>query len=227
MKKVLVCISLFVALLIASSVSADVGVIPADPGGLFLVDIDGERVVLQFYGSEQAWQYTSEGDDGWYEGLAPHPFDYKIWYPDLTDTYDMLLDEQLDWIDDLSFAGIDDWRIATFWDTIPLKASIFDGIPRLTGPNRVEGYSSEVYFPLTGPRGTWGRTGNEPCGDDPLCDGAIIEIGPNHDFHWEDYPEDGLQVRPGDGTLGGDLLDDWELRFLPPNYPLGDFEKFQ
>jgi len=162
---------------------------PTDLGGLFLVDIDAERVVLQFWGSEQAWQFYPDTTEGWWDGLAPHPFDFKIWYPNLFDSDEMTLEEQLAWIDGLEFAGIDDWRIGTFWDTIPLKASIFGGLPSFSGPNRVNGYNSTVYFPLTCARGTWGRTGNEPFGKVRSCDGAIIEVGPDHGFHWENYPE--------------------------------------
>jgi hypothetical protein len=212
MKKIFVFVLITVFLVFTSTAIADDFSVPEDPGGLFLVDIDGDRVVLQFYGSEQAWQYVSPDTPGWHQGLAPHPFDHKIWYPHLEDSQGMDLDEQLAWIDALEYAGIDKWRIGTFWDTIPLKASIFGGIPDLTGPNPAFGYDTTAYFPITGftatgPGLTFARTGNEPCGDDPFCDGAVIEVGPAFGFHWENYPVDGLQVVPGDGMTG---LEVWE-----------------
>jgi hypothetical protein len=151
---------------------------------LYIVDIDGERVVVDYYvAEEQAWQNTAPGQPGYWEGLewAPDPnYGFKIWYPYLEDTFDMTLAEQGAWIRDLEYAGISDWRIAYYWDTIPMKASMFGGmVLGLPGPNTVYDFNSATYFPPTacgiGGFGMYqciylGRTGNE----DGLLTGAII-----------------------------------------------------
>jgi polar amino acid transport system substrate-binding protein len=153
------------------------------PPCLFLVDIDGQRVVGQGY---------QEGG-------------FKFWYPDLEDTFDMVLSEQLEWIEELDYAGIDDWRIGFWADTIPLKSCMFgDSSP---GFHPVAGYDSSVYFDYTsqedqGGRITYythGRTGDEL--GDPAAGGtgAIISIGPEVPFGLpmsERYIQDGVPV-PG------------------------------
>jgi len=155
---------------------------------LYVVDIDGERVVVDYYvPEEQAWQDTEPGEPGYWEGLdwAPNPdYGFKIWYPFLEDTFDLTLPEQLAWIRDLNYAGIDDWRIGYYWDTTPLKASMFGGMELgLPAPNLVTDCYSDLYFPPTAcglnpyPIGDptddvciyLGRTGNE----DGLTNGAI------------------------------------------------------
>ncbi len=134
----------------------------SSPPCLFLVDIDGQRVVVQ----------------GFQEGGA------KLWYPDLADTFDMVLSEQLEWIEELDYAGIDDWRIGFYADTIPLKSCMFgDSSP---GFHPVSGYDSSVYFSYTsqedqGGRITYythGRTGDELGDPDAGGTGAIVSIGP-------------------------------------------------
>ena len=130
-----------------------------DAGRLFLVDIDGERVVYQ-----AAFE--------------------KIWYPRLEDTFGMTLPEQLDFIEQFEYAGIQDWRIAYFWDTTPLKWSMFGHVTQ-PGGNTVGDYDTSVYFPYTSAVNrdgvtvyyTHGRTGDE--WGDPATggNGAIISTG--------------------------------------------------
>jgi hypothetical protein len=202
MKRLLLSATLCALFIFTSSGVASGADPPTDPGGLFLVDIDGERVVLQFFGSEHAWQYLPDTDPRWYPGLAPHPFEFKIWYPDLSDTFDMDLDQQLAWIEDLDYAGVDDWRIGYFWDAVPLKASIFQGMN--PGMNNRFNWNSDVYFMHTsevswGPQTlyqTHGRTGNE--WGDPATggNGAIIEAGGGFpDPEWP--PGDGMYTTTG------------------------------
>ncbi|MHC4792248.1 MAG: hypothetical protein ACYS8Y_12605, partial [Planctomycetota bacterium] len=105
---------------------------------------------------------------------------FKIWYPYLSDTFDMVLSEQLEWIEDLEYAGIQNWRIAYFWDAIPLKCSLFENSLVLGGINNVSGFDTSAYFPYTSEGqhpatgapiyNTHGRTGDE----DGLVTGAII-----------------------------------------------------
>ena len=134
-----------------------------EPGRLFLVDIDGERVVYQ------------AGFD-------------KIWYPRLADTFGMALSEQLDFIEQLEYAGIRDWRIGYYWDTTSLKWSLFGHATSL-GPNDVAEYDTSVYFPYTSEAPeddltlyyTHGRTGDEwgdPNKSHSGGNGAVISIGP-------------------------------------------------
>jgi hypothetical protein len=175
MKKIFFIVSLCAALILCTSGTA--------MAKLFIVKIDGQRVVVDFYvASEQAWQFSVAGDPGWWPGLAPHPYDFKVWYPYLSDTFDMTLAEQLEWIEDLKYAGIDDWRIGYFWDTTPMKASLFGGLtlggvnlsfintyiyfpPTACGPSRMEMISGFPYGCMT-----LGRTGNE----DGAVTGALI-----------------------------------------------------
>jgi hypothetical protein len=166
---------------------------------LFLVDVDYQGIVVDFYvEAEQLWQ----------EGLPPayaaRDYGFKIWYPHLADAFDMDLSEQLEWIEYLDYAGIRDWRIGYYWDTVPLKASLFGGLSGV-GPNRVMGINSSVYFAytcaVTGPGGqpamlTFGRTGNELGDPDLGGNGAMIEAGGDFGFPEEDYPVDGTLV-PG------------------------------
>jgi len=144
---------------------------------LFIVEIDGDRIVVDYYvEEEQAWQETDPEEPGYWEGLDLRPYsDYgiKIWYPFLADTFDMTLNEQLQWIKKLRYARIKDWRIGYFWDTTPLKASLFGGLslgtvnfslidtyvyfpPTACGPSRMEMISGFPYGCMT-----LGRTGNE------------------------------------------------------------------
>jgi hypothetical protein len=46
------------------------------------------------------------------------------WYPVLTDFTDMTRDQQLEAIDGLAYAGSDDWRMATWFETSVLKISL-------------------------------------------------------------------------------------------------------
>ena len=171
------------AFFIVSLCAALIGTSGTASAKLFNVEIDGQRVVVDFYDvSEQGWQYSGAGDQGWWPGLEPHSYDFKVWYPYLSDTFDMTLDEQLEWIEDLKYAGIDDWRIGYFWDTTPMKASLFGGLilgdvnlstintysyfpPTACGPSRMEMISGFPYGCMT-----LGRTGNE----DGAVTGAII-----------------------------------------------------
>ena len=107
---------LFTALLLSSHALAQQYGPDTEPGRLFLVDIDGERVVYQ-------------------AGFG------KIWYPRLADTFGMTLSEQLVFIDQLEYAGIRDWRIGYYWDTTPLKWSIF-GHVKHPGGNEAHGYDT-------------------------------------------------------------------------------------
>ena len=85
---------------------------------LFLVEVDGDKIVVDFYvEAEQLWQVDLPPD------YAAHDYGFKIWYPHLADAFDMDLSEQLEWIEYLNYAGIRDWRIGYYWDTVPLKAS--------------------------------------------------------------------------------------------------------
>ncbi len=204
MKKTLMSIVLCVALiLVANSTGL---------AKLFVVEVDGMRVVVDFWvDEEQAWQYTVKGEVGWWKGLAPHPYDFKVWYPYLSDTFDMTLDEQMGWIDQLEWAGIKDWRIGYFWDTVPMKSSLFQRSLSLQAINHVYDFDSSVYFPYTfdtmfGFFGappdlsyvTMGRTGNEVGDPDLGGNGAIINalmgmgrpINPN-------YIPDGTIARSG------------------------------
>lgn len=154
---------------------------------LFNVEIDGERIVVDYYvPDEQAWLDTEPGEPGYWEGLEWGPdrdYGFKIWYPYLEDTFDMTLPQQLAWIRDLDYAGITDWRIAYFWDMNFMKASMFGGMELgLPMPNIATDCYTDLYFPPTacGPNpfpvpGDFlcmylGRTGNE----DGLTNGAII-----------------------------------------------------
>jgi hypothetical protein len=146
---------------------------------LFVAEIDGQKIVVDFYvESEQAWQKELPPD------YDVHPFEFKIWHPHLSETFGMVLSEQLAWIDALEYAGIDDWRIGCFWDTIPLKASIFGGI-LVGGVNRVSGFDTTVYFtPTTSITSngtityiTHGRTGDEWGDLATGGNGAMIEAG--------------------------------------------------
>jgi len=178
---------------------------------LFVVEIDGQKIVADFYvEEEQAWQFTQEGEMGWWDGLAPHPYECRIWHPHLSETFGMVLTEQLEWIEELDYAGIEDWRIGCFWDTIPLKASMFGGITLGMGPNRLSNFNSDVYFLHTAvdPWNDWttgelvgekysyhGRTGDE-LGDPALGgNGAIIEAGGGM-FDFDDFdPNDDLNYK--------------------------------
>lgn len=172
---------LLAALLFSASAMAQRPGPDTDPGRLFLVDIDGERVVYQA------------------------AFD-KVWYPRLADMFDMTLAQQLDFIDQLEYAGIRDWRIAKYWDTTPLKWSIFGHVTG-TGGNRAEGYNTSIYFPYTSEtfRGgqkffyTHGRTGDEWGHPQSGGNGAVISMGPLDPFVLPDsgrYATNGVPV-PG------------------------------
>ena len=203
---------------------------------LFIVEIDGQKVVVDFYvAEEQAWQNTPENGPGWWPGLSPHPYDFKIWYPFLADTFDMTLAEQLEWIEDLEYAGIDDWRIGYFWDTTPMKASLFGGLslgglnfsfidtyiyfpPTACGPSRMEGISGHPYGCMT-----LGRTGNE----DGAVTGALInpqkiDMWPPGDIN-ERYLAEGEQVRwaffPGYHTLPRSEAQDHWMNFYMQSAP--------
>ena len=203
MKKMLFGFSLFAALILCVNNAAI--------AKLFIVEIDGDKVVVDFYvESEQEWQNTQEGEDGWWDGLAPHPYECRIWYPFLSETFDMDLSEQLEWIDELNYAGITDWRIATYWDAIPLKASMFGSLTLgLPMPNMVFNFNTDVYFPPTasGMGGfggqqaiVLGRTGNE----DGLLTGAIINP-------MEGFPGDPNQRYVDEGAVArtGGMADVW------------------
>lgn len=122
MKPILLTVALCAAVILCTSSPAT--------AKLFVVEIDGEKIVVDFYvEGEQAWQNTPQGSPGYWDGLALRPdpdYGTKIWYPFLSDTFDMTLDEQLEWIENLEYAGIKDWRIGYYWDTIPMKASMFE-----------------------------------------------------------------------------------------------------
>ena len=178
---------------------------------LFVVEIDGETVVVDFYiPAEQTWQDTPEGAPGYWEGLEWRPdpdYGVKIWYPFLADTFDMTLAEQGAWIRDLEYAGIDKWRIGYYWDTIPLKASMFGGmVLGLEQPNMVFDFNSAAYFPPTACGDNifpipvdkicmyLGRTGNE----DGLTNGAIVN--PMIGFPGpipQSYLDDGVLAKTG------------------------------
>ena len=150
---------LLAALSLSSSALAQQLGPDTEPGRLFLVDIDGERVV--------------------YQG----GFD-KFWYPRLSDTFRMSLSQQLEFIEQLEYAGIRDWRIGYYWDTTPLKWSMFGHVTH-PGGNTVEGHDTSVYFTPTSETTsdgvtvfyTHGRTGDE--WGDPRSggNGAVISTG--------------------------------------------------
>ena len=149
----------FAALLLSSIALAQQFGPDTEPGRLFLVDIDGERVV-----------YQAEFE--------------KIWYPRLSDTFRMTLPEQLEFIEQLEYAGIRDWRIGYYWDTTPLKWSMFGHVTH-PGGNTVEGYDTSVYFTPTSETTsdgetvfyTHGRTGDEWGDPDSGGNGAVISTG--------------------------------------------------
>ena len=149
----------FAALLLSSTTLAQQLGPDTEPGRLFLVDIDGERVV-----------YQAEFE--------------KIWYPRLSDTFRMTLPEQLEFIEQLEYAGIRDWRIGYYWDTTPLKWSMFGHVTH-PGGNTVEGYDTSVYFTPTSETTsdgvtvfyTHGRTGDEWGDPDSGGNGAVISTG--------------------------------------------------
>jgi len=103
--------------------------------------------------------------------------------------FGMTLPEQLDYIEQIEYAGIRDWRIAYYWDMTPLKWSMFGHV---TGPggNRADGRNTSFYFPYTSEtfRGgqkffyTHGRTGDEWGDPDSGGNGAIISMGPLDPF---------------------------------------------
>jgi len=170
---------------------------------LFVVEIDGQKIVVDYWvETEQAWQYS-----GAWPGLTPHPYESKIWHPHLSETFGMVLTEQLEWIEGLEYAGITDWSIGYFYDTIALKASMFGGITLGMGPNRLFNFNSDVYFLHTAVNDQYdwttgeyvgytysyhGRTGDE-LGDPNLGgNGAIIEAG-GWMFDFDDFdPNDDL-----------------------------------
>ena len=65
----------------------------------------------------------------WIDGdrVVYDPQNHKYFYPHLSDMFDMVLSEQLDFIAALEHAGIGsgEWRIGLYWDTVPLKESMF------------------------------------------------------------------------------------------------------
>jgi hypothetical protein len=168
MKKKIVSVILCIVFVLSSSSAA---MSRTDWGRLFLVDIEGATVVFQVY----------------QDGTS------RIWYPYLSDTFDMVLSEQLEWIEDFEYAGIKDWRIAYYWDTTNLKASMFQGM--IPGDfNPVPGpFNSSYYFPYTSedfqpatppiiPEDriiyyTHGRTGDEWGDPNTGGSGAIISYG--------------------------------------------------
>jgi len=190
---------LFAALLLSSSTLAQQLGPDTEPGQLFLVDVDGERVVYQ------------AGFD-------------KIWYPRLADTFDMSLSEQLAFIEQLEYAGIRDWRIGYYWDTTPLKWSIFGHVAH-PGGNEANGYDTSVYFPYTSQliRGgetyfyTHGRTGDE--WGDPRSggNGAIISMGPLSIFG---LPDSGRYATRG-VPIPAALEEDQPDSIFAPAYPDG------
>lgn len=170
-----------------------------EPGRLFLVDIDGERVVYQ------------AGFD-------------KIWYPRLADTFGMTLPEQLAFIEQLEYAGIRDWRIGYYWDTTPLKWSIF-GHVKQPGGNEANGYDTSVYFPYTSQTirdgetffYTHGRTGDEWGDPQSGGNGAIISMGPLVPFGLPDsdrYASHGVPIPAA-------LEEDQPDSVFAPAYPDG------
>ena len=204
MKKKQLCILICTALILCVSGTA--------MAKLFVLKIDGEKIVVDFYvQEEQVWQEAEDGDQGWWPGVSPHPYEFKIWYPFLEDTFDMTLEEQLEWIEDLEYAGIDDWRIGYFWDTTPLKASLFGGLT--LGTVNLSVYNTYIYFPPTAcgpsrmemisgfPYGcmTLGRTGNE----EGVVSGALInamDLGMDSGFPRppnERYLTEGVEARAG------------------------------
>lgn len=149
------------------------------PGKIYIVEVNGERVLFQ-------------------AGYN------KFWYPNLSDMFGMSLSQQEAYIDDLQFAGIRDWRIGYYWDTIPLKWSIFERLTR-PGPNFVANYATDLYFPYTSETDydgtisyyTHGRTGNEWGDPESGGNGAYISIGPieRHNLPVsEDYQQRGVPI---------------------------------
>jgi len=190
---------LFSALLLSSGALAQQLGPDTEPGQLFLVDVDGERVVYQ------------AGFD-------------KIWYPRLAATFGMTLSEQLAFIEQLEYAGIRDWRIGYYWDTTPLKWSIFGHVAH-PGGNEASGYDTSVYFPYTSQlvRGgetyfyTHGRTGDE--WGDPRSggNGAIISMGPLSIFG---LPDSGRYASRG-VPIPAALEEDQPDSIFAPAYPDG------
>lgn len=198
--------------------------VSSSPGQMFIVEIDGNRTVVEYWGADtQAWQYTEEGEEGWWPGLGPHPFEYKIWYPDLSDSFNMTLSEQTTWVDNLDYAGIDDWRIANYWDITPLKSSVFQTPLVLDGTTRVNGFDPTVFFQYTSTNDdgitgdttyyTHGRIGDE----NGLETGGIIDAG--RFDRYSDYGTDvpnrrQLYMLPRDdygtyGNKGSEAQDHW------------------
>ncbi|MYF69188.1 MAG: hypothetical protein F4053_11730 [Proteobacteria bacterium] len=190
---------LFAVLLFSSNAAAQPFGPDTEPGRLFLVDIDGERVVYQ------------AGFD-------------KIWYPSLADMFGMTLPEQLDFIEQLEYAGIRDWRIGYYWDTTPLKWSIF-GHVRHPGGNQANGYDTSVYFPYTSHVirdgetffYTHGRTGDEWGDPQSGGSGAIISMGPLVPFGLPDSDEYASRGVPVPEALEEDQPDS----VFAPVYPDG------
>ena len=129
---------------------------------VFNVEINGERIVVDYWvAQEQAWQYIEEGEDeAWWAGLSPHPYECKLWYPHLSDMFNMVLDEQLAFIDVLYYAGIADWRIAHYWDIVPMKCSLFQAPLKLGTKTQVTGCDPTIFFlsTSTNPEGMGGDT---------------------------------------------------------------------
>jgi|GEM_PF-2081003 len=160
------------------------------PGRLFIVEIMGNKVVY-------------------------HAGANKFFYPQLADTFNMILDEQLAYIEDMEFAGIRDWRIGYYHDVIPMKTAIF-GSMKPSIRNTAPFFHTRIYFPYTraielnddtDPRSlaavnntiayyTHGRTGNEWGDPAQGGNGAFISIGPMRIGlpHSEQYLEAGIPI---------------------------------
>lgn len=152
---------------------------------VFNVEIDGERIVADYWiEAEQAWQYIEEGTTNWWSGLSPHPYDCKLWYPHLSNTFNQVLSDQLSTIDALDYAGIDDWRIAHYWDIVPLKCSIFQNPLVLGSKTTVTGFDPTIYFQPTS------------------TNAEGVTAGTSWYTHGRVGDEDGTSV--GTATVGGD-----------------------
>ena len=99
MKKILINFSLCAVFFLCTN--------PTATAKLFVIEVDGQRIVVDYWvAEEQAWQFS-----GAWPGLTPHPYEYKIWYPFLANSFDMTFEQQLKWIEKLNYAGIRDWDI--------------------------------------------------------------------------------------------------------------------
>lgn len=129
------------------------------PGRLFIIEVMGDKVIYQAGAN-------------------------KFWYPELSDTFNMNLNQQLAYIEGLDFAGIKDWRIGYYHDVTPMKAALFGGAK--PGTNTVPFFHTSIYFPYTSTAEmngattyyVHGRTGDEWGDPAQGGNGAFISVGP-------------------------------------------------